>query len=83
MPVDLTQVSHEDILRLSPEARARLAVELIDSLEVSIKGEEYPLTESMIQLLEERLAEYDANPDEGRPWEEVLDEISANRCRNR
>ncbi len=83
MPVDLTQVSHEDILRLSPEARARLAVELIDSLEVSIKGEEYPLTESMIQLLEERLAEYDANPDEGRPWEEVMDEISANRCRNR
>ena len=83
MPVDLTHVSHEDILRLSPEARARLAVELIDSLEVSIKGEEYPLTESMIQLLEERLAEYDANPDEGRPWEEVMDEISANRCRNR
>ncbi len=34
-----------------------------------------PIPEWHLRILEERLAEYEANPDPGRPWEEVLQEI--------
>lgn len=39
-----------------------------------------PVTAEEQALLEERLAEYRANPTSARPWSEVLDELRCPRC---
>jgi putative addiction module component (TIGR02574 family) len=48
-------------------------VELFEHLRDNLRNEPDldPLTEEQKRILEERLAEYDANPDEGSTWEEV------------
>jgi putative addiction module component (TIGR02574 family) len=48
-------------------------VELFEHLRDNLRNEPDldPLTEEQKRILEERLADYDANPDEGSSWEEV------------
>ena len=48
-------------------------VELFEHLRDNLRNEPDldPLTEEQKRILEERLAEYDADPDEGSSWEEV------------
>jgi putative addiction module component (TIGR02574 family) len=53
-------------------------LELIGELWDSIPNEEPPpLTDEQRQELDRRIAALDANPDSGRPWEEVKARIQA------
>jgi putative addiction module component (TIGR02574 family) len=42
---------------------------------IAAKPEEVPMPAWHLRVLEERMAEYEADPQEGSPWEEVRDEI--------
>ena len=42
---------------------------------IAQSGEELPLPESHKKVLDERLAAYEADPDQGKPWEEVREQI--------
>ncbi|MEO8528397.1 MAG: addiction module protein [Pseudolysinimonas sp.] len=57
--------------QLSPADR----LELIGELWQSLNPDDLPLTETERSLLDERLAEADANPNSGRPWGEVEVEL--------
>jgi len=57
--------------QLSPADR----LELIGELWQSLNPDDLPLTETEKSLLDERLAEADANPNAGRTWEEVEAEL--------
>ncbi len=54
--------------RMSPEERLRLIGEIWDSLTPPEQGE---IPESHREELDRRLAEADANPGAGSPWEDV------------
>ena len=72
MPINLRDVTDDDILRLDVDERRML----ISRIEQTVGPEDAPpLTPEQEAYLDELLAEYDANPDEGRPWREVMDEI--------
>jgi putative addiction module component (TIGR02574 family) len=60
-----------DISRLSPSERLQLVEELWDSLSPS----DIPLTPAQAKELDRREALHRENPQRGRPWREVLDEI--------
>ena len=60
-----------DISRLSPSERLQLVEELWDSLNPS----DIPLTPAQAKELDRREALHRENPQRGRPWREVLDEI--------
>ena len=60
-----------DISRLSPSERLQLVEELWDSLSPS----DIPLTPAQAKELDRREALHRDNPQRGRPWREVLDEI--------
>lgn len=62
-----------DFSRLSPEQRLELIGELWDSLEEELP----PLEPEFIAELDRRLAEFEANPTEGRPAAEVIARIRA------
>lgn len=51
--------------------------EWVEALLVAIHAQEArePLPEWQKQLIQERLAEFHANPNQGRPWREVLQEL--------
>ena len=53
-------------------------VDYIQSLwdRVAAKPEDIPVPDFHRQVLDERLARYRANPEGGRPWGEVREEIS-------
>lgn len=80
MAVNLTGVSKTDILSLSVEDRVKLAFDIMESLGES--DDSFALTEEQNRILDERLAEYDADPNEGQPWEEVMREIFGKRCKD-
>ena len=44
---------------------------------IAVSAGNVPLHEWQRQILEERLADYRANPDEGRTWDEVLADVRA------
>ena len=44
---------------------------------IAVAAGNVPLHEWQRQILEERLADYRANPDEGRTWDEVLADVRA------
>jgi putative addiction module component (TIGR02574 family) len=46
-------------------------LELISELWQSLNPDELPITSSERSMLDERLVDLSANPDSGRPWEEV------------
>lgn len=60
-----------DISRLSPGERLQLVEQLWDSLSPG----DIPLTPTQAEELDRREALHRANPQRGRPWREVLDEI--------
>jgi len=61
--------------RLSSDERTILAYELLDSVEEDARTSR--LTEEQRKELERRIAEADADPDGGIPWEQVRDEVRA------
>ncbi len=68
--------SISEILKLSVPERILLVEAIWDSI-VSEKETKntYQLSEEQIKFLEEELAAYSKNPDEGKTWEEVKKSI--------
>ncbi len=64
-----------EILALPVPQRMELAAQIWDSIQPS----EIEISEEHRLILAERLAKYEANPTEGRPWEEVKAELFKNR----
>ena len=62
-----------EALKLSPQDRIRIAEVLWDS--TPDENVYFPLTDDQRRELERRLADYEANPDEGSDWQEVLARI--------
>ena len=62
-----------DIQSLSQAERILLAEELWDS--VAANQDDLEVTDSQKKIIEERLALYEASPDEGTSWEEVKKEM--------
>lgn len=52
---------------------------LIETLWDSINPNSLPVPESHQRALDEALADYRSNPDEGRPWREVREELFPKR----
>lgn len=67
--------SRVDISRLTPAERLQLVEELWDSL----LPEEVPLTDAQAAEIDRREAVHRVDPQRGRPWREVLDEIERAR----
>ena len=61
----------EELLKLSLAERLELVQELWDSIAADCD----PLTDEQRQDLERRLAEADADPTAGAPWQEVRERI--------
>ena len=68
------------IRELNEEDQRRIA-ETIWSEFMEDSDDQFELTEEMKAELDRRIAEDDANPDEGVPWEQVRDEARARRGR--
>lgn len=64
-----------DISRLSPSERLELVEELWDSLTPA----DIPLTPSQVKEIDRREALHRADPERGRPWRDVFDEIERRR----
>ena len=65
-------LSKADLLQLDVATRLELIEELWDSIASNdAAAGELPLSESDRQMLDERLREYRADPEAGRPWAEV------------
>jgi putative addiction module component (TIGR02574 family) len=72
----MTKTALRDELRkLSLVERLELVEELWDSIAAECEREPFPLTAEQRADLERRLAEADADPAGGAPWEEVLERI--------
>ena len=65
--------SIEDIKKLSVAERILLVEDIWDS--ISTSGEELPITDEQKKELDSRLEAYKKNPDEGKSWKEVKDNI--------
>jgi putative addiction module component (TIGR02574 family) len=61
--------------KLSPEERLRVAEAIWQS--ALDEQANWPLTDEQREELERRLKDYEANPDEGSDWREVLARIEA------
>ena len=59
-----------DILKLSVAERVLLVEAIWDSI-ASDKKNSYKLSEEQIHILEEEMASYSKNPDEGASWDEI------------
>ena len=59
-----------DILKLSIAERVLLVEAIWDSI-ASEKKNSYKLSEEQIHILEEEMASYSKNPDEGASWDEI------------
>jgi putative addiction module component (TIGR02574 family) len=62
----------EAVRALPPDDRRTVAETILDEL-----GDDEPLSDEVKEMLDRRVAAHRANPSEGRPFEEVLDEIDA------
>jgi len=71
--VIMSTVKKINIQLLSQSERILLAEELWDS--VAEDQDNLEVTESQKKILEERLAAYEASPEEGTSWEEVKNEM--------
>jgi putative addiction module component (TIGR02574 family) len=63
-----------DFSHLTPEERIQLAEELWDNLAET--PESVPLTEAQGEELDRRVEAYERDRDPGRPWKEILREVS-------
>lgn len=74
--VDMTNAALRDELRkLSLAERLELVEELWDSIAADCEREPFPLSDEQRADLERRLAEADADPAGGAPWDEVRERI--------
>ena len=64
-----------EVLKLPIEERLELVQELWDSIAAACEREPYPPTDEQRRDLERRLAEADADPTAGAPWQEVRERI--------
>ena len=62
-----------EALKLSPQDRLRIAEALWES--APDENADFQLSENQRMELERRLADYEANPNEGSDWQEVLARI--------
>ncbi len=69
----MSAVKNINIQLLSQSERIMLAEELWDS--VAEDQDNLEVTDSQKKILEERLAAYQASPEEGTSWEEVKNEM--------
>jgi putative addiction module component (TIGR02574 family) len=65
----------DELRKLSLAERLELVEELWASIAAEYEHELFPLTDEQRAELERRLAEADADPAGGAPWEEVLERI--------
>lgn len=65
-----------EALQLPVEDRLEIAEAIWESLETT--ADQPPLPDWQQEILDERIAEDDANPDVGSPWEEVKQRILSN-----
>jgi len=63
----------ETFRRLPSTEKIRLVQQLWD--EIAEEAARLPLTESQRRLLDERIDEHEANPDDVESWEEARDDI--------
>ena len=63
----------ETFRRLPSTEKIRLVQQLWD--EISEEASHLPLTESQRRLLDERIDDHEANPDDVEPWEAVREDI--------
>jgi putative addiction module component (TIGR02574 family) len=72
----MTKAALRDDLRKLPLAeRLALVEEIWDSIAADCEREPFPLSDEQRADLERRLAEADADPAGGAPWEEVRERI--------
>ncbi len=71
--VAMTNALREELFKLSAAERLELVEELWDS--IADEDEALALTNEQREDLERRLAEADADPTGGAPWEEVRERI--------
>jgi putative addiction module component (TIGR02574 family) len=57
--------------KLTIPERIELVEAIWDSIAVEARGEDLPLSEEHRQILDQRLADLAAHPDDESPWEEV------------
>lgn len=62
-----TEIREEALSKLSPEERIELAFDLWDSL----TPKNVPVPAWHLEMVRERLAEYERDPENTVPWEEV------------
>ena len=67
--------------KLSIDERILLVEDIWDS--IVAEEESVPLTDSQRELLDERLAKYEANPDDVLTWDEVMQEVRARLAKSR
>jgi putative addiction module component (TIGR02574 family) len=65
----MSRVPIEEIFELPAEQRVQIAQQIWES--VLRHPETVPLTDAQRAELERRWLDYQANPDEGEPWEDV------------
>ena len=70
--MNLKDISTEDILHLSELERRNLIERIENTLE---SHDDAPLSDEERKMLDELLAERDANPGAGQPWRDVMREI--------
>jgi putative addiction module component (TIGR02574 family) len=68
-------LTKDEIFELPVEERLRL----IETLWDSIDPHQLPVPESHRRALDESVAEYRQNPDEGKSWDEVRDDLFPKR----
>ena len=71
----MSDALRDELRKLPIAERLELVQELWDSIAADCEREPYPLTEEQRQDLERRLAEADADPTGGAPWQEVRERI--------
>ena len=73
MDGQLNSNSIEDIKKLSVAERILIVEDIWDSIFLS--EEDFPITDEQKKELDSRLEAYKKNPDEGKSWKEVRDNI--------
>ena len=74
----MATVRLSDILSLPIGERIRLVEDIWDS--IARESEALPLTAEQGAELDRRMVEYEADPEEGEPWEVVYERIRNRRC---
>ena len=75
----MKQLSIAEILELPVAERIRLGELIWDS--IAAVPEAVPVSEELKAELDRRLAEFEANPEGGSPWEEVRERIVRGKWR--